>query len=455
MSAPPPTADALRPAARCASAQRGFSLVELLVVIGIIATMLTLVLGGFFRSRDGNRLLAAEHVLADAIRQARHTARSTGAPVEVRLTPAFSGSEVVGARLAGVTRTVLWSETFDKVRDLGDDGVIDAGDEAAVPPVTDGGNGVVIGRSGNGRVASQNHPIVHELTRGERLVRSGRTDGFHLACSVLPPRTITAGALLPLVMVGEAGGMVEQAQCVLYLRGYIPPPNEGQVPVWELLGAVWDGSGNEISISSHAHQITRLPNPTLPSGAPDLAHPITGGQWIDVGLLYDGRRMLLYRDSERIAELRTGVPSSLKAEGDVIHVGMTHLPAQMDPLYSPAPLDDVRLHRLGSAGASDLPGNVVLVESPGARPSTTIGWRILCQPDGRVEVSRDDDTDPTPMNDRVTTVTPGPRTGDKATILLGQLRSPDAIRNAELTVTLDGRVTSRLLGEAPPGAPAQ
>ncbi len=423
------------------------------MVIGIIVTMLGLVLGGLFRSRDGNRLLAAEHVLADSIRQARHTARSTGAPVELRLTPVLSGSDVVGAKLAGVSRVVLWSETFDKVRDLDDDGVIDASDEAAVPPVTDGADGVVIGRSGNGRVASAVHPITHQLTRGTRLVRSGRTtDGFYLACSVLPPRAITANAIVPLVVVGDAGAMVAESQCVLYLRGYIPPPNEGQVPVWELIGAVWDEAGTEVSISSHAHQIiTRLPNPTLPSGAPDIAYPLMGGRWIDVALLYDGRRLLLYRDSERIAELRTGVPTTLKAEGDHIHVGMIHLLNEMDPTYAPAPLDDVRLHRLGTADASNLPGNVVLVDALRGRPLATLGWRFLCQPDGRVEVARDDDTDATPVNDRVTAVTTGERTGDRATILLGQLRSPGMIQNAELTVTLDGRVISRLVSEAPQG----
>lgn len=428
------------------------------MVIGIIATMTGLVLGGVFRSRDGNRLLAAEQVLADAIRQGRHTARSTGAPVELRLTPVFSGTEVVGAKLAGVSRTALWSETFDKVRDLGDDGVIDSSDEAAVPAVTTGADGVVIGRSGNGRVASAVHPIMHQLSRGTRLVRSGQVDGFHIACSVLPPPTVTNGAILPLILVGDPDAMVAASQCALYLRGYVPPAvdNEGQVPVWELVGAVWNDVGTEFSISSHVHQIaTRLANPTLRTGAPELKHPIIGGRWIDVALLYDGRRMLLYLNSERVAELRTGVPTTVKAEGDFVHVGMLHQLGHMDPTYANAPLDDVRLYRLGTADVNNLPGNIVLVDALRGRPSATLGWRMLCQPDGRVEVSRDDDTDTKPVNDRVTTVTTGVRTGDTATILLGQLRSPGTIQNAELTVTLDGRVSSRLVAELQPGVPAQ
>ena len=81
--------------------RRGFSLVELLVVLAIIATMTGLVLSGLFTTRDTNRLLAAEQMLAGAIRQARHTARSSGSPVELRLTPTLSGTEVVGAKLGG------------------------------------------------------------------------------------------------------------------------------------------------------------------------------------------------------------------------------------------------------------------------------------------------------------------------------------------------------------------
>lgn len=451
-------------AVRGTASQRGFSLVELLVVIGIIATMTGLVLGGLFRSRDGNRLLAAEHVLADSIRQARHTARSTGSPVELRLTPVLSGTEVVGAKLAGVSRVVLWSETFDKVRDLNDNGVIDVSDEDAVPPVTNGVDGVFIGRSGNGRVASELHPITHQLTRGTRLVRNGQVDGFYIACSVLPPQQITDRAVLPLIVIGDANAMADQSQCVLYLLGNnplernpsTPQINQGQIPAWELVGAVFDEAGTEVSISSHAHQVTtRMANPPLPSGAPDLAHAIIGDRWIDVALLYDGRRMLLYLNGQRIAELRTGVPTALKAEGDHIHVGMLHELSKADPTYAPARLDDVRLYRLGTADVSNLPGNVVLVDALRGQPKSTLGWRMLCQPDGRVEVTRDDDTEATPVNDRETTITPGPRAGNTATILLGQLRSPGTIQNAELTVTLDGRVSSRLVAETPPGVPVQ
>ena len=98
----------------------------------------------------------------------------------------------------------------------------------------------------------------------------------------------------------------------------------------------------------------------------------------------------------------------------------------------------------------------------------SIGWRIVCQPDGRVETYRDDDTDPRAVNDRVVKYEEfeevkdvndedkdgnkdelikrlKTRVGDTATIILGQLRAPGTLQNAELTVTMDGRVLSRLI----------
>jgi len=463
-SASPSTA-ARRTAARGTASQRGFSLVELLVVIGIIATMTGLVLGGLFRSRDGNRLLAAEHVLADSIRQARHTARSTGSPVELRLTPVLSGTEVVGAKLAGVSRVVLWSETFDKERDSDDNGVID--DNIPLPDVGQPPNGVVLGRSGNGRLASADHPIpTRALPRGANIVRSGRTDGFYLACSVQPPRiTGLTTIIIPLVMIGEDGSR-ETSQCGIGLRPHQATiqqrtpnnPNDlaALVTGWDLTGWVCDEAGVEFALNASTDPITtRLAREPWALG-PELANLISGGQWVDVGLLYDGRRMVLYLNGQRIAERRTGVPATLRADGEQLHIGSLLTvgpPATID--YAPAPIDDIRLYRLGGGDVADLPGNVVLVPGVRAAATATIGWRILCQPDGRVEVTRDDDTETAPINDRETTIAPGPRAGHTATIVLGQLRSPGTIQNAELTVTLDGRVLSRLLSEQPVGAPAQ
>jgi prepilin-type N-terminal cleavage/methylation domain-containing protein len=452
-----PPAMLLRPspaASHRTAAQRGFSLVELLVVLGIIAAMAGMVLGGLFRSRDGNRLLAAEQVLADAIRQCRHTARSTGAPVELRLTPVVSGNEVVGAKLGGTSRTVLWSETFDRTRDSNDDGAIDDRDlgSLTLPEPGQPANGVVLGRSGNGRLVSAQHAIPPQtLPRGATIVRSGRSDGFYLSCSVqAPPITGINLSEIPLVIIG-GDGSVEDSQCGIGLiakQSIIQNSNPKiMITYWDLTGWVFDDAGHEVALNVSTDPITsRLARETWADDKPEVSTPISGGRWVDVGLLYDGRRMVLYIDGIRVAERRNDVPARLRADGDVVHVGTRLIlgsPATIE--YASAPIDDIRLFRLGTSDVADLPGNVVLVTEAGKSPTQNLGWRILCQPDGRVEVSRDDDSNTTPVNDRVTTVTTGRRTGDTATIVLAQLRAPGTLQNAELTVTLDGRVNSRLV----------
>jgi prepilin-type N-terminal cleavage/methylation domain-containing protein len=451
--------------------RRGFSLVEMLVVLAIIATMAGLVLSGLFSKRDSNRLLAAEHVLADFIRQARHTARSSGSPVELRLTPTLSGSEVVGAKLGGVTRVCLWSETFDKERDTDDDGVIDPLKQ--LPEPGEPANGVVVGRSGNGWRPSLDFPILpHELTRGSTLVRGSRTDGFYLACSVLLPAK--PSGIIPLVLIGDDEAQ-SNGQCLLAFQGRgvtiqgasdstasehgivhpISSPVVGsdtKVQVWDLVGVIHNNNG-VAAINSVLDAVTsRMGVEALPSGEIDIPRPIVGGRWVDVGLLYDGKRMVLYCDGERVAQRSVGANSQLKVNGNFIFLGsvLDDLVSPPSVLYANVPLDDARLYRLGTADLGELPGSVVLVSAEGVKPDKNLGYRILCQPDGRVEVSRDGDANGTLMNDPLSTnpqnkVTTGSRAGERATITIGQLRTPGTLQAAEITITLDGRVTSRLL----------
>ena len=442
---------------------RGFSLVELLVVLAIIATMTGLVLSGLFTTRDTNRLLAAEQMLAGAIRQARHTARSSGSPVELRLTPTLNGTEVVGAKLGGVSRVCLWSETFDKERDTNDDGVIDGMDASFTLPEPVNGvvaaNGVVVGRSGNGRQPSIDFPIPpHELTHGSTLVRGSRTDGFYLACSVLLPAM--PNGLIPLVFIGDDEKLSE-GQCLLAFqgrrvtiqgtsdlkagdRGIVGPipssvvSSDTKVQVWDLVGVIHNKNG-EAAVNSVLDAVTsRMGVEALPSGENDIPHPIVGGRWVDVGLLYDGKRMVLYCDGERIAQRSVATGSQLKVTGNFIFLGsvLNDLVTPNAWIYANVPLDDARLYRLGTADLGELPGNVVLLSHEGAKPDGDLGYRILCQPDGRVEVSRDNDG--TSLSAPLST-----------TFTIGQLRTPSALQAAEITVTLDGRVTSHLLTHAP------
>ncbi|HEX3135510.1 MAG TPA: hypothetical protein VHX44_18245, partial [Planctomycetota bacterium] len=261
---------------------------------------------------------------------------------------------------------------------------------------------------------------------------------------------------IPLVIIGSDGSL-QDSQCGIALiasQSTIQevPTNRSldiKVSYWDLTGWVYDNAGNETALNLSLDPVrSRLAREAWddPKTKTEVGSPISGGRWVDVGLLYDGRRMVLYLDGIRVAERHTGVPATLRAEGDVVHVGERRFPGSPASVeYASAPIDDIRLFRLGSSDIAELPGNVVLVAEAGKSPTPTIGWRILCQPDGRVEVSRDDDADTTPVNDCVITVTAGKHTSDTATIVLAQLRAAGTLQNAELTVTFDGRVLSRLV----------
>ena len=346
------------------------------------------------------------------------------------------------------------------------DGVLVPGDPA---------NGVVVGRSGNGWRPSIDFPNFPpspppplppspppppQLTRGSALVRGTRSDGFYLACSILLPAK--PSGVIPLVLIGE-NESPSASQCFLALEERTvvvqttdPAPPAPSVPlasvmVWELVGKITDNSG-QVKIFSVDHaMVSRMGvNP----------QPIVGGRWVDVGLLYDGKRMILYCDGERIAQLSVGAKSHLIGGDSVIYLGsmLNEITAAPPKFYANVPLDDARLYRLGTADLGELPGNVVLISHEGAKPDGDLGYRILCQPDGRVEVSRDNAVGGNIMNDPLSTnpnykVTTGSREGERATITIGQLRTPSALQAAEITVTLDGRVTSRLLTHAQAVAP--
>src|SRR5688572_17523867 len=77
--------------------QRGFTLLELLVVVGVISVLMGLSLG-ILGKADPERLAAS--VLAGETRSAQMTARAEGVPTEVRIRPGVDGEPgTVQARL--------------------------------------------------------------------------------------------------------------------------------------------------------------------------------------------------------------------------------------------------------------------------------------------------------------------------------------------------------------------
>ncbi len=508
------------------AARRGFTLTELLVVIAIVSALLAITVGGLFRNRTVNRLLATEQVLADFVRQARHAAKSTGAPVVLDIQPINASDPTLGWTVAGVSRSCIWSDSFDDT----------AGGTRAqpviapvLPPLTSPpampAGGWTIGANGIGvtGIGPANGVVVSHLLRpGEQLVRGSHQDGFYLACAVrlvgdqLLPKMARfkqqqqqggGGQLLniPLMLIGAAGddsvssslgGMMlvqtlrrEQptpssppanfgtppppvapapalttppAQPYLNtfeLIGWAAPYNPGSVPPPEAVDEV-------SSIQEDSHPVMTDPGnplnflPTWRDQPPlhpsfnamsndlDVATPIGLDQWVELGLLFDGANLTLYRNGRCVGERPyQGPANSLPAGKDTIFVGQATVPGPGQVYSGPyAVFDDVRLYRMGTELLGRLPAGVVASQP----------YRITVHPDGRVELS------PNAMvqvavrgGHGVTVVTPG-RTTETVTVLprAGMLFSLQphgqpshdhgALTAAVLSFAANGQVTSSL-----------
>lgn len=468
-----PSEAALR---RGGGSDRGFTLIELLVVLGIFMLLMGLAIGAVTRQPRVDRIIGAEQAVSDVIRQARHTARTTGQPVVVRLT---QGSR----EIAGLSRTALWS---------GLDGWPAAGDP--VPGRT--GDGLYIGRDatdgaygdpanpdasliapdpttlaslapGDPKTVFANLPLV----RNQRLARGVTAEpppGLLLSLWVRPPvATDTSPYFLPLAMVGPdddstSADFAKQDRSAFGIAlwrvdpgayapgapGAMPDTRDGPpVRCWDAIGWLDDGTKvypiSAIDRTQAAKdQVRDETAATLVTAggsgsqvtATDIASPIYGGEWIELGLLFDGARLVLYRDGRRIAETpcaptqfsRFATPPAVS--GERVFVGAARAPAAADPTQklvaaAGATIDDVRLERVGQAMAGRFPSGVLPDRDR----------RITCHPDGRVEV----DADGANAAQAVAAV-------NSNIIYLHTVDDAGSVGDhAELEVSLDGTVVSR------------
>src|ERR1043165_983999 len=77
----------------------------MLVVLAIFAALMALTVGAI-STKGSDKLLATEQLVADLVRQARHTARTSGTPVVVLVDKA-------ARRIQGVSQVPVWSEDLD------------------------------------------------------------------------------------------------------------------------------------------------------------------------------------------------------------------------------------------------------------------------------------------------------------------------------------------------------
>lgn len=387
---------------RLPAAARAFTLIEILVVIGIVLLLMGLVIGSVVSTPKLDRMLAAEQVLSDCIRQARHTARTGGQPVVLRL-------KKDERSISGLTRQILWSGVEDWP--LMDDG---AGGDLAAPGRT--GTGLLPAASVAPTAACYRQPTDRDLAtakleRANRLWRGqaapASRPGLMLSVAVRAPIAGTAGipTTLPLALVGLDG----DPSCEASSMGLALVLSDGGSALnsatrktvaksWEIIG--WfgaDGAGR-VEVSSIADVPADLAptsgnrtgltivRKSTTSAAGDVvgdaeSGPLVGGRWTEITLLVDGSRLILYRDGRRVGEKTGAAGVSLPARGTTeserVQVGhMTLGGTGSDYLAIDTLIDDVRLERLGDAMAGTLPSGVKPV----------LDRRITCHPDGRVEV---------------------------------------------------------------------
>jgi prepilin-type N-terminal cleavage/methylation domain-containing protein len=376
------------------SCRAGLTLVEMLTVVMIIGLLMTLTIGGFMRTRTVNKLLATEQAVSDAVRQARHTARSTGAPVFMKVSPIKRpDGSLAGGTISGIAQTWVWNEFFDH------------GQGPNTP-------GFTIGRSGTGRKINQSNPwFPPELERSMRF-RPG--DGAYISVAVRPPlagSTHLAEKHIPLLLVGADSNTANSSFGIMLMRSDAVDPRNAEIqsgidPVkgrvkaknlaWEAVGWVRrPNDPNPIFVSSIENLPSDLIRDTnkLPSGNYDIADPIGGDHWEDIGLLVTPDQITLYRNGRRLGELRdrdlvdgrvVELPKELLA-GDQIWVGQTTL--SNGTKYANCPIDDVRVFKLGSSDFGTLPQGVYPMAEPSQPPNTEVEYRILAHPEGRVELS--------------------------------------------------------------------
>lgn len=412
--------------------RHAFTLLELLVVLGIMLLVAALSMGAFFRTQTTSKLVATERQVAGMIRQAVHQARTSGFPV----TLVFSADE---RTVTGINQSQLITAGFDGTLPFTVAGRTVAAEQVDTNWLVPGQTGdalTIIGNLDPAAGGTALTPLVPLLEKRLRLAgrNASRCDGFALQVAVNLPdfanpvyRALNPPCLPLALLSADLDGSAhaglstsDDAPAGMFLwRRDVPlfdslnepvptdpasNPLNPAVPLWELIGWVRH-AGGVVFVSSLDQSLSTAPDTGL-ARIRRLGLPCGG--WHDLTLMWDGARLELLCDGIAIASQAaqgsrlhsaSGPASSLAVWLGGMHVTgdlANHLKTALDyPPSNPAPapplkpemvlpadpgfplLDNLRVAALGEGQAGQLPR--------GIGPATTAAVSVTSQ--GRVLVN--------------------------------------------------------------------
>ncbi len=390
-----------------------FSLIELLIVLGILVILSTIGVAAFLTSQKVNRLTATEQLLTSLIRQARYTARASGQAVQLY-------ANITDRTISGVTRLSVWNSQCEP----GQDTFEAPGIEADIL-VADGRTGHGIASRQKGSPPAGTFPLPSITIFDKSGARSAQgnpnrrlsrrvgkpTDGFALTITARPPSVMSNG-FAPLVLLAPTdsdhtdgatvGLILRRANLEMYEAANVSIPLPTPKPTgpdftirptfacWEVLGWITPKGGSPIMISS----LTNSPRGNkhdLQVG--NLGIEVGGNdRWHEYGLVFTQDALELHCDGELIAHRQLVASDPINpilndddADKLIAHLGHATVSPGMqgdgstvltlDPV---AVLDDPALFRIGVDKPARLPDGVDFVTQPAT---------FLVQPNGSIGVA--------------------------------------------------------------------
>ncbi|MDA3963426.1 MAG: prepilin-type N-terminal cleavage/methylation domain-containing protein [Planctomycetota bacterium] len=378
----------------------GFTLVEILVVIGLMAVVMGIAWAGVVGSRRTAGLVGAAELTADLVRQAHHTAQSTAAPVRLRLDKA-------ARTISGVSHIPLVGQSFehwywpvDSTRNPGELGPprgVDSSDLEQVPGAS--GFGFVL--NNHFRSPSLSDPSLQalELPTRQPLMRS-QGDGFYASVLIRPPMVTASDCdplnpnQLPVLMLAKDGVLDpddDDAFFGLYLEGLeshaqAQPREDGSmidVYVHQWVPKAWIRTGSGAITMIRGRHLA-LGSAHLTALDEDSQGPLIGNKWVELGLLYDGQALVLTQNGSEVGRtsLNTTDPrptasgqqlnpgpidplniyagTGLNDPDFKLYFGVQQRATDSAPVNGSGLIDEIRLFRIGVDRPAKLPSNVEL-----------------------------------------------------------------------------------------------